>query len=258
MIRGSSLVSILGAALALASLGGCSGGGGSGSGGGGSGGSGGNVANGLAQLWAENAKATCKQLFSCCNDQELTDKLSKLTPVPTTQAECASALAVKLGDNDWRRVRAVDEGRLAFHADRGALCMQKTAAASCADYFINNTLSKDPDCEATLEGLVAPGGDCSATEECAGSGVLCDGADNAAGVLGKCVVLPGEGKPCLPLACSDCYGCAAGLHCTLDTTVCQKRLADGAACQASDECQSGSCDMMSSKCATKPPVCDGM
>jgi hypothetical protein len=112
------------------------------------------------------------------------------------------------------------------------------------------------------------GQDCSQGQGCV-PGLVC----TQQGTASTCQPLPGEGQPCSPFTsgCQPPYacvpdmppgtgyhcaqaakegqpcatiGCDVGLYCNRQDPVnpiCKPLLADGAACQQSSECQSGSC-----------------
>jgi hypothetical protein len=100
-------------------------------------------------------------------------------------------------------------------------CFGSTSSTGTARCYTNDGLY----CDQTCKPLIAVGQPCEA-EGCV-DGAYCTG--------GSCAALPAAGEPC-----AQTYVCGADLYCDLNTT-CQKRKADGQACQDGSECVAGNC-----------------
>ena len=76
----------------------------------------------------EAASAFCQHAFDCCSEAELMEQLSGFDPVPTTVAECATAL-VDMGFIDFSDEEAgIAAGTVTYNADAAGDCVAALAA----------------------------------------------------------------------------------------------------------------------------------
>lgn len=209
---------------------------------GGQAGAGGAGSGSLAEQYAE---AYCGKMAECCDYSELGDSLGNSGV--RSYAGCRIAYRTTWeGYVEHLLEEGAKAGRIAFNEVEFSSCMAALKELSCADY--GKTRGADvPSCKAIFEPKVALGGACASSIECIGG--LCDVLDGEP--LGTCIKVPGEGEPCLDAECGD------GLRCEVQT--CMPALADGAACDNDNDCESSACkktDPMSSM-GTCVRVCDG-
>lgn len=122
--------------------------------------------------------------------------------------------------------KAVMTGRLVYHADKAAECLQQLRATPCESISEESSSSDDlAACEAAFEPKVAAGGDCYMDDECVG-GYCTEGAS----CPGKCVAYAKENESCVDVSCDS----DLDLYC--DGTVCLKQKAAGADCVSRSEC----------------------
>ena len=127
--------------------------------------------------------------------------------------------------------RTASAGRVSFDAGHAQACLEAINALACPIYAaaFDSSLLDPPDCQATVAGQVAVGGDCYGTGECAKG--FCD----LSSCPGKCVAYAQTGTACSAVSTPCDFG--AGLRCIKGH--CAARLAAGAGCGNSADCQPG-------------------
>jgi hypothetical protein len=235
-VKEAFLVAAVG--LAIAACGGDDGPAGSGGQAGGAGG----PEGGLGEQYAD---AYCGKIAECCDYDALGDSFE--TAGIRTYAGCRIAYRTS-----WEAYlehlleQSSKAGRLAFDEASFTSCMAAVKGMSCADF--GEARGADvPACMAMFVPKVALGGACTNSIECVEG--KCEVPDDAA--EGTCFKLPGEGEPCLDGSCGE------GVRC--ENQVCVPYLADGAACDSNNDCQSSACKKAdpASPMGTCVRICDG-
>ena len=141
---------------------------------------------------------------------------------PSDRDACIAGAKVQIARTS--RVYSTDDaiaaGRLSIDQAKAKSCLDWLRTAPCygADF--------PTDCLKTSKGLVAAGGACHSTGECAVG--HCDGS-NASGCAGTCKALPAIGEACTG-------ECATGAYCDFTTTKCAATVAAGGPCATGNEC----------------------
>jgi len=185
----------------------------------------------MDQLGTQYAAIFCHKAFTCCDATELAGG----NVTTTDEAGCRALVGPEISSNVADNQADISAGRIAYHGDSARRCLDTVAALPCAQWGADEELARFSDCLHVLEGLVAPGGACSRSAECANG--FCD--TTGAGV---CVARPKLGEYCPSELCSD------GLACLHDPTtgaqgVCQPPIADGASCFFDSDCASAFCNV---------------
>jgi hypothetical protein len=225
------------------------------------------------------ADAYCDQSENACPG---TCNASKVAGSACTRdAECATV--------EGSLVRCADDGSgtstcqaVAFPsaAAAGAACGNTEAAGCAADLYCDARTSP-----ATCQAPAPVGTPCEQLDDvcvggalCAGSegnractaialvrteGTPCSGTPDAPAM---CDALAGyacrgdtcratgdgtQGSPCDTSDLGDLVSCEAGLYCKQESDTCEDRVAEGAACDRSGMCQSGSCDREQGICRSR-------
>ncbi|MDI1445027.1 hypothetical protein [Polyangium sp. 6x1] len=188
----------------------------------------------LDKYYAALAEVECMKAFDCCEMTELVDALG-FDPPPATVEACTEQLSAYFTAQLDPTKAKVAAGRLIYSPDHAEACVAKAKAASCVDFYVNRTPSKDPDCKGAIDPGVALGGACLDQGDCKDEGALCFPAalDESPWT---CNMARGDGEPCL------FNECAQGLYCKFPTNLCAAPVPTGAACGYPDDCQSGICD----------------
>lgn len=198
----------------------------------------------LKDVSTSMATLFCDLAFSCCTPMEQIAFFQNFPSVPKTATECKPMIQSQFDTYVVAGLQsAVDAGRLKFDG---------AAAQSCFDQIKDqcSVLAQDgpfqgAGCATVFIGLVADGGECAQSNECATAGSFCAVPQGL--MLGKCQPLAKEGEPC------PNYQCATGLACGFVNmmNVCVKPLPDGQMCKGSAECASNFCDFNTSTCGQK-------
>jgi len=219
---------------------------------GGGSGSGGDVTP--DELPAELAGVTCAQLTACCTTEEFMNEALGAD----SEQECralftgfAGLLADVLNDS-------IAAGRVVYHGDRMADCIDAISTLSCTEFQqANGGPFPNGACQDPFEGQVAIGGECANDFDCTSeycSGDMLDFDGNI--TFGACADAPLAGDPC------DNNDCAEGAFCdfTAGMPTCEALLADGSGCTSDNQCASDSCngaDGGSPGTCGAPTTCDG-
>ena len=172
------------------------------------------------------AKAYCAQVYACCSATETADA-GALSP---TQLICTSNLTGQLDLKTGLLKSEQGKGRLMYHPDLAATCVQKLAALKCQD--LKATATATPaECTIYVEPKVALGAACALSESCVGS--WCSGG--TATQDGTCTAFIAEGQSCISGQCTS------GTYCD-GTRTCVKLKADGVPCTTNLECATGGCN----------------
>ncbi len=198
----------------------------------------------LADVPARMAEVVCHQSFACCTTAEVMQRYMGLGI--TDEASCVTVASGLIQAFLIPQVQAgITAGRVVYHGDFAAACMNLYAALSCVE-FSHVGSDMPAACQNPFEGLGQVGDPCHAEVECTATNYCVGGT---AAMDGMCAARPVLGQPCPD------FTCATGLYCdnTPATPVCAAPLADGQACMTGDECQSDSCS--TGMCV---PMCDGL
>ncbi|HUH02177.1 MAG TPA: hypothetical protein VML75_09280 [Kofleriaceae bacterium] len=193
----------------------------------------------INQLGSEIGGSLCAQLFACCDSQEIMEELGFFNV--TTEAECVNFYSSFVGGFLIPQIQAsVDSGRLVYHGDRMADCLDVLSSMSCTEFATSyNQDTPWGGCADPFEGLVANGSACANDNECMSDYCEGDSTDqNNVTTEGTCQPFPTVGA-----ACPD-YDCAAGAYCEFGQNggTCVATSGEGADCGGNDECSSGNCE----------------
>lgn len=202
------------------------------------GGGGGDVP--VEQLGSEIGEQMCARLFECCDSEEIMEELGFFNI--TTEGECVSFYSGFVGGLLTPQIQAsVASGRMVYHGDRMADCLDLLSSMSCADF--GTAYGQDSPwggCADPFEGLVANGSACANDNECVND--YCEGeeTDNDGNVTveGTCQSRPTAGN-----ACPD-FECADGAYCDFGQSgdMCVAQGGAGADCEENDACTTGTCE----------------
>jgi hypothetical protein len=170
---------------------------------------------------SEIAKVACHNLYQCCSEGEIENRLG--VDEPRTEPQCQEDVR-RLCD---RSVARLDEGitakRVRFDDNLMNSCLQALVAPDSACATVETTLPWAEECmNSAWVGLVADGGQCFGSLECASKDSFC--APNQ-----TCIARPTSGQPC------GAAGCATGFFCQGAT--CAPQLGVGQTCAAEIQCQ---------------------
>jgi hypothetical protein len=207
----------------------------------------------LEQLGRRTGEVMCGKMAECCTAAEFMDE------VGVANESACNALFGGFIDGFLTPVLvdSVEAGRLVYHGDRFAACLEAMAEMSCAE--LHGGMADDlgfAGCDDPFEGQVADGEACAndvdcVSDHCSGDSVDLDGNP----MLGTCGREPGAGDPCDDGECADDAWCDR----TTATATCRAPLPDSSTCSSDDQCQSGRClgaDQGDGSCGTAA-VCDG-
>jgi hypothetical protein len=143
----------------------------------------------LAKVAADVRAALCEKIYTCCSASE---RMTNPT-IGTDRRSCQDALdgeaSILLADIG----QSVSQGRVIYHADKMATCLEDIKAASC-DAVKNpaGDLSITEMCDEVFEPRVPVGGACSDYWDCAGGWCIGD----QGGLKDMCVPLKSAGEEC--------------------------------------------------------------
>jgi hypothetical protein len=183
------------------------------------------------------AEVACHNLYQCCAEGEIERFLA--VSDPRTEAECQ----VDVSRRCARMIAPLDFGisqkHLRFDSKTMNGCLDALIAPSNTCATIESALPWTEAClNSAWVGLVADGGDCLGSTECASKDSFC-------GAGQKCIALPVDGQPCVA------SGCASGNFCSAGT--CRAQLPAGGACTSSTQCLTGLfCDVTAATAACAP------
>lgn len=198
----------------------------------GGGGSGGIPDDFAAQL----AAARCDALAACYGSSAIGEVVE----------DCPGTLGAILADALIAAIApSVEAGDVRFDTVSADACVAAIRDGGCAGLDVDFGPRGDPDhpCNAMFEGTVAPGGECSRSEECEGDGICDDRA-----CPGTCVAIESVGESA---RCTDPRTrCQPLYYCDLDGIgTCLARGAVARICRADEECQEGLVCAASGLCA---------
>jgi hypothetical protein len=190
-----------------------------------------------------SAIAACHRYFTCCDATELADNPAW----GASEADCVTMMTATASDAVTMLQAGIDAGKITYHGDRAAKCIENVTALSCANWGVNFNTRYVPDCAHVFDGTLAIAAACTRDEECM-SGFCSASACAARGALGDACTAP--------TACQDGLYCpvSAGDHCVAIAKV-------GATCEISIACENNSCVIpdgaTSGTCGT-PMMCNGV
>ncbi|UJR86374.1 hypothetical protein [Sandaracinus amylolyticus] len=202
-----------------------------------------------AEFEADAITIACERAFDCCDATELREEFAPFGRAPATFEECVTLLRGRITGEGI--TASVGAERAAYDADAARSCIDSIGALTCAEYRggVLAVAAISGACGEALTALVPVGGLCTQDYECQTGFCETGGIGD-----GNCEPIPGPGEPCT-------YRCTEGYYCTRGS--CEARLADGAACNAADECQSRRCEGADPRagiqgvCAPLTGYCDG-
>jgi hypothetical protein len=143
----------------------------------------------LADLDAQVRRVLCEKVDACCSPAE---RLANEVLGPdrrTCERELDGEATLLLGDIS----ASVSQGRVIYHADRMASCLEKIGAATCAEVKMPaGDVSVVELCEEAFEARVPVGGACSDSWDCVGG--WCAG--DQGGLRDRCVAHQVIGQEC--------------------------------------------------------------
>lgn len=174
----------------------------------------------------EFGRAVCAKLYSCCPADRLRDNMQAGPDQKTCESNYAAALARGVS----RIKDAQAKGRVAYHGDKAAACLDAFGAVACSSLGGRRPPPEARICVEYIEPLVAPGGACGESAEC---------------IMGRCERSGPEDGVCMARVatggtCQFVEDCVADDYCDA-SGVCQVLKPPGAACVSSDECNSETC-----------------
>jgi hypothetical protein len=207
----------------------------------------------LEQFGRRTGEVMCGKMADCCTAAEFMDE------VGVANESACNALFGGFIDGFLTPVliESVEAGRLVYHGERFAACLDAMAALSCAD--LQESMAEDlafAGCEDPFEGLVVDGQQCANDVDCVSDYCRGDSVDFEGNrELGTCGHKPGAGEPCDGDECSGDAWCDR----TSGTPTCRAPLPDSSECSVDDQCQSGHClgtEQADGTCGTVA-ACDG-
>ena len=230
-------------------------------GGGGNGGHDGGLLSVAIETTADNlcdqvAEVTCHDIYQCCEEGEI-EKYLGVTD-PRSEADCRSDVAKLCRRNSASYATSLAAATVKFDGSAMDACLQSVLAPAGTCATIAAMLPWTTACMTSAwTGLVASGGTCHYTYECAGSdstcapdqtctllpqvGQSCNGVTCGVGLYCNsgdrlCHALGGTGDPC-----GDASQCSKGLFCDPTMTACEPLHVDGDSCTNNSMCVSASC-----------------
>lgn len=188
----------------------------------------------------EIAEVACNNLYQCCTEGEIEDFLN--VSEPRTELQCREDVKRACQRSILTLNDSFAAGRVTFNAERMNECLGAIVAPEDSCGEIVPTLPWREACmESAWVGTVAVGGTCIFGHDCAGA------PDNFCAPNQKCTAKPTAGFPCGS-------GCASGFYCQTGTgtAICQPRLAAGAPCTSTSQCQT---ELFCDTSALPMPVC---
>jgi hypothetical protein len=194
------------------------------------------VSTNASNVCSEVAEVACHNLYQCCSEGEIEDFLN--VSEPRTEPQCKEDVRRLCERNIVKLDTAIEAKRVKFESETMNKCLEALVAPSDTCAIVGTMLPWTEECmDSAWVGLVADGGQCFATNECASKNSIC--ATNQ-----TCTPRPVAGEPC------GQFGCAPGNFC--QTGICRAQLGTGQACTSSLQCiQPLFCDFA----ATGTPVC---
>lgn len=172
------------------------------------------------------ATAFCDLIFKCCDAKGLDERFAGISDYGSCRVFIRT-----VWDGALEPIGKASEaaGRSAFSQENFDSCIDKLAAASCADFETGAIEA----CEDIFVAKVPLGGVCEAEIDCIGG----DCSIPSGMSQGTCAVEPAPVGP--GGNCSNDQKCDKGLYC--NAGVCAIAKADGQSCQDNDECTAGTC-----------------
>jgi hypothetical protein len=160
-------------------------------------------------------------------------------------SDCVDHVTQQLENGTFALIQQkITAGTIKYDGTKAQACFDAISSLTC-----DGLLQRDqPACLAALDGVVALGGDCELTEECAGSAIC---RSSTGTCPGKCVALLSAGQ-----ACAADGDCASGLQCSSETNLCVKPAAVGEHCEyGSPPCATGLLCLGKDDANQAPGVC---
>ncbi|NVB80342.1 MAG: hypothetical protein HOV81_18255 [Kofleriaceae bacterium] len=151
-------------------------------------------------------------------------------------ATCRSLRLTDANDNDI--VAAVHAGKVVYNPDRAAECIGRFQT-TCDVAQQNEERSLPVACDEMFTGTIAEGGTCALDEECVSQNCDVPSCPDQC-CMGACVGAAPPVRPHAGESCADNSSCIDSF-CDGTTRICTAYLADGAACERSENCDSGFC-----------------
>jgi hypothetical protein len=184
----------------------------------------------------EIAEVACHNMYQCCSEGEIEDFLE--VTEPRTEDECRSDVERLCDRGSGSLQDSIEDGRVRFDAARMNDCLSAIVAPDGVCVDIVTVLPWTMACmDSAWVGTVGIDGQCLFAFDCAGA------PDNFCAPNQKCAAKPTAGFPCG-------NGCASDFYCM--TGICQPRLAVGAPCTSTSQCQD---ELFCDTAAMPMPVC---
>lgn len=183
------------------------------------------VSTNADNVCSEVAEVACHDLYRCCAEGEIERFLGVSDPrtEPQCKEDVTRTCARKIAPLD----EAISAKRVKFDSGTMNHCLESLVAPDDACATVETALPWTEACmNKAWVGLVADGGQCFQSFECASKDSVC--APNQ-----TCVAKATAGQPC------GQFGCATGLYCQNLTgaPTCQPQLAEGQPCTSTTQCQ---------------------
>jgi len=198
------------------------------------------------QVAAAYAAVVCHKEIVCCDANEIAG-LGGGNPDPAAvEAACRTTFVNQMTAMLESYAPLISAGRIIYRGDRARRCFDEITAQPCAAFGLSAYLTQYPDCLHIYEGTIAPGGDCTLSEECADG--ICFANNGTA-----CAANHRIDEACAPGACQPELSCLRDA--TGAPTVCATPLPDGATCYHDSNCASTFC--VANVCSL-PTRCNGV
>ncbi len=183
----------------------------------------------------EIAEVACHNLYQCCTEGEIEEFLN--VSEPRTERQCREDVVRACKRASFTLTDSIKAGRVRFEPERMNTCLDALVAPEGSCGMIASELPWTEACEEfAWVGTVALSGSCSFAHDCAGA------PDNFCAPNQKCTAKPTAGFPC-GSGCASAFTCVNG--------ICQPKLAAGAPCLSTSQCQQDLfCDI-----SAPAPVC---
>jgi len=179
------------------------------------------VGTNASNVCSEIAEVACHNLYQCCSEGEIEDRLN--VSEPRTEPQCKEDIK-RMCERDIARLdEGIEKKRVKFDSEIMNTCLEALVAPDDTCATVDTTL---PWTEACMNnawvGLVADGGQCFGSFECTSKDSYC--APNQ-----TCMAKPQAGQPC-----TTATGCATGNFCSAG--ICRPQLGENAQCASTAQC----------------------
>ncbi|MFT3696669.1 MAG: hypothetical protein QM831_26245 [Kofleriaceae bacterium] len=153
-------------------------------------------------------------------------------------------------DSDNGTIQGVKAGKITYHADKARACIDSFDSGTCERKFLSGAQLDSTACNEVFDGTIHADGMCANDAECISQDCNIPSCSTAC-CTGTCVGDTKPTKAAVGSACQSSNDCATG-YCDLTAMTCAALLADGASCSSSSQCESYNCQT-----TCKPVVDEG-